>query len=530
MLYSGWALDDTSYYLWLLKYKPFFYLFNSWSGTGDRLFPIFLPIYQLLSYISFSHKLFFLYHFISASAIVCIMYKIFKGLNLNFKYIIIFILFVPGFTDSFYQIVNEEKEILLFWVLLLSMIVFVQYHEGNIIKKNIVVLTYPLLAIIPIFMKETSCILSLTFSGSLFALSSKPISRQLYKVGEKFNLKKETKYFLLFSIVWSILFLVLFYIFTSQDSPESYLIQMNPADSLIGHINASTKSLILYAISDPLLVLLLPILFLYSIYQRIIQKRVIFAKNFINYAVFIDACAISALTFVLAYIVLGFSGYRYLLPAYPFGLIALAGYLDVYIPLMKKNIKSLYINIPIVLIIFLWGNSVFSAVNIAVFNKVSSYNFMKYKDALIHKIDDINSIENTKVNFYLPGKKDIGYIADRHRDILNFYEVNIHSVNFEFNPINQNWLERGKKGDIENLVQKGDLFLITPNSTISKDKIMANLKGLQLHEIMRTQSPYYFEIPEIRHMLKYTMLKKNPNALGSQMIYREVDYAIYEVL
>jgi len=155
---------------------------------------------------------------------------------------------------------------------------------------------------------------------------------------------------------------------------------------------------------------------------------------------------------------------------------------------------------------------------------------MQYKDALIHKIDDINSIKNTKVNFFLPGKKNIGYNAGRHRDILNFYEVNINSVNFEFNPINQNWIERGKKGDIENFVQKGDLFLITPNSTISQDQIMANLQGLKLREIMRTQSPYYFEIPEIRHFMKYLMLQRNPDVLGSQMIYREVDFAIYQVL
>jgi len=59
---------------------------------------------------------------------------------------------------------------------------------------------------------------------------------------------------------------------------------------------------------------------------------------------------------------------------------------------------------------------------------------------------------------------------------------------------------------------------------------MANLQGLQLHEIMRTDSPYYFELPEIRHFLKYIMLKKNTDALGSKMVYREVDYAIYEVL
>jgi hypothetical protein len=53
---------------------------------------------------------------------------------------------------------------------------------------------------------------------------------------------------------------------------------------------------------------------------------------------------------------------------------------------------------------------------------------------------------------------------------------------------------------------------------------------LRLRKIMHTQSPNYFEIPEIRHFLKYLMMIKNPNLLGTRMVYREVDYAIYEVL
>ena len=79
----------------------------------------------------------------------------------------------------------------------------------------------------------------------------------------------------------------------------------------------------------------------------------------------------------------------------------------------------------------------------------------------------------------------------------------------------------------------GPLIFITiflPNSTISQDEILSNLRGLRLREIIHTQSPNYFEIPEIRHLLKYIMLKINPTLLGTRMVSREVDYAIYEVL
>ena len=79
-------------------------------------------------------------------------------------------------------------------------------------------------------------------------------------------------------------------------------------------------------------------------------------------------------------------------------------------------------------------------------------------------------------------------------------------------------------------LKKGDILLILPNSTISQDEILSNLQGLQLREIIHTESPNYFEIPEIRHLLKYIMLINNPNILGTRMVFREVDYAIYEVL
>ena len=94
----------------------------------------------------------------------------------------------------------------------------------------------------------------------------------------------------------------------------------------------------------------------------------------------------AALSLVAAYVVLGFHGYRYLLPAYPFGLIALASYLQIYMPSIKKHFKKLYIFVPSILLVILLINSIFSAINLAVFYKVSSYNFMQYKDVLIQNI------------------------------------------------------------------------------------------------------------------------------------------------
>ena len=85
--------------------------------------------------------------------------------------------------------------------------------------------------------------------------------------------------------------------------------------------------------------------------------------NIFDLTSFIDTCAISALSLVAAYVVLGFHGYRSLLPAYPFGLVAIAAYLQIYMPIIKKNFKSLYILLPGVLLVVLLINSKFSRHN-----------------------------------------------------------------------------------------------------------------------------------------------------------------------
>ena len=132
----------------------------------------------------------------------------------------------------------------------------------------------------------------------------------------------------------------------------------------------------------------------------------------------------------------------------------------------------------------------------------------------------------------MPGKSNIWmqYSADRHKDLLSFYEVDMDNIKFEYNNTNNNWLRQSEDDFTKTNLKKGDILLIIPNSTISQDEILSNIQGLQLSKIIHTQSPNYFEIPEIRHILKYIMLYIYPNILGTMMVYREVDYAIYEVL
>ena len=530
ILYPGWREDDAVVFLIRLKNNLFGDALDRFSfenPSDDRFNPFYYFGYQLISFFTFKPFFFFLYNlFLSLSTLILLQIIRIK-LKLKYWPVFIFLVFVPGYADSFYQIVNPEKELIFFWSLFLFTIMTLLDNESNKHRSIILMfISFPLI-IFSLFLKETTFIILLTFCSSLLILNSKLLPYSIHNIN--FNIK--IKYVLYTGLILSLSFLVLFFIFTrSAPDTEGYHYLLTPADSIVTRIMFSVKALILYAITDPLLVLLLPILFFYSVYQRVVLSKDIFSENRIRYSTFIDACAITALSLIAAYIVLGFHGFRYLLPAYPFGLIALAAYLQIYVPSIKKYCKTLYIFIPSIVLVILLVNSIFSAINLAVFYKVSSYNFMQYKDVLIQNVNNINL--NNLISFYIPGKNKMtmDYTASMHKNILSFYEINVDQINFEYSTTNDNWVEQSEIAFNESNIKKGDNLLILPNSTISQDEILSNLRGLRLREIIHTQSPNYFEIPEIRHLLKYIMLKINPTLLGTRMVSREVDYAIYEVL
>lgn len=418
----------------------------------------------------------------------------------------------------------------MFFLWSLFLLLFFIPFSNKSTKINIQIFYSLLIANLALYMREVQFILLVGFTIPYFLWWQFSVKKYCKEINQSYYSKTIRLFFILF-IISGLVFLIQYFVFADFMGQNSYYHSVTPEFNFHARFLYSAKALILYTISDPLIVLMLPIL---SAATHIQYRKIKINNNVLNssfnHLPMIDSLAFASFSFFLSHVLLGVYEISYLASGYPFAIIAITGYFSI---LAKQGTKifdnKLKIIISVVVII-LMTNGIFSSFNRAIFYKVSSYNFMQYKDSLINKIGDINSIENKKLNFYLPGKKDIGYIADRHRDILNFYEVDIAKIEFAYNKANQNWVGQNGAGNNGSIVNKGDLLLITPNSTISKEEIMANLQGLQLHEIMSTDSPYYFELPEIRHFLKYIMLKKNTDALGSKMVYREVDYAIYEVL
>ncbi len=520
LTHLGWNLDDSCNWLYRLKYEPFSFL----PATGGRYAPLNGLSQQIISYLSFSPIFFFLYNYIVGCISIIIILKIINNLSYDLRYVPLLIIFLPGFSETYYSFYSGEPTLILFWcILLLGLYKIFLRNTSASISSLLIILTA---ANIALYHKEPGFIILIVFSvsylfGYLFSHNKRG------SIGEKFLYK----FFVLMALLSSGIAYFIQYLFFSLNSLKTgYLTSLTPDWSLTGRLYYSFKALILYIISDPIITVILPLFFILSFFLRRKTKSRNNLSDHNQLYLFYTCLSFSVMCYLGFFLLLGIHAQHYLLPTYPFAIISLTGYLQVFMPMIKKKLKHLYVLVPVVLTALLLVNSLFSSINVAVNLKVSSYNFMRYKDALIQKIDNINLIENNRVNFYLPGKKDIDTDASRHIDILKFLDLDMDNIKFEYNSANQNWVEQNKASSTGNLIQKGDLLLITPNSTISQEEIMANLHDLHLRKIMQTQSPYYFEIPEIRHFLKFIMLKKNPNSLVHQMIYREVDFGIYEIL
>jgi len=491
---------------------------------GGRYAPLNGISQQIISFLSFSPTYFFIYNYITGCISIIILLKIIRNIADDFWYIPILIIFLPGFSLTYFSFFAGEPTLILFWCILLLLLynIFLE----NTFKSKISFFIILFATNIALYHKEPGFIFLIVFSVSYlfgYFLCNK-MGRNVGKIGFY-------KVLVLMAFVSSsIAFLIQYIIISLGSFKTGYLIYLTPDWSLTGKLYYTFKALILYIISDPIISVILPVLFVLSYYLR---KKITLSSDSLYHNqlyLFCTCLSLSVISYLCFFLFLGIYAPHYLLPTYPFALISLAYYLKILVPFIKKNFSRFYTLIPLSLTAILLINSLFSSINLAVNQKVSSYNFMRYKDALIKEINNLNLTKNNRINLFIPGEKDIGISAYRHKYILKFYDVDTNNISFVHNSTNKNWIMKNSASNAVELVKKGDLILITPNTNISQEKIMKNLSDLKFRKIIKTQSPNYFELPEIRHFLKYVMLKQNPESLRHQIIYREVDFGIYEIL
>jgi branched-chain amino acid transport system ATP-binding protein len=161
-------------------------------------------------------------------------------------------------------------------------------------------------------------------------------------------------------------------------------------------------------------------------------------------------------------------------------MIAIAGYLQIYYTLIKEQIFKLKFIIPCIIIVILLINSIISSINLAVFYKVSSYNFMKYKEVLINYIQKHDFSNTEAIKAYFPGKDKIrmNYSNHRHNDLLKFYEISTEQIIFEYNNENSNWIAKEPDTNPYSTVNKGEIVAILGPNGAGKSTAMKAMLGL----------------------------------------------------
>ena len=148
ILFPGWREDDASFFLNQLKNNLFgnaIYGFNL-DNLSERFTPFYYFGYQFLSFFTFEPLYFFLYNFFLSLTTLILLQLIRIKLNLKYWPLFLFIIFVPGHADSFYQIVNPEKELILFWCLFLYTLITLIENKTNYHFDNaLIFISLPLL-------------------------------------------------------------------------------------------------------------------------------------------------------------------------------------------------------------------------------------------------------------------------------------------------------------------------------------------------------------------------------------------------
>ena len=535
LAWPGWTPDDTGFQLSVIKYRPF--VFSKWSyiehNAGDRFFPLAFSGHQLVSYLSFSIEAFFIYNYLLAFLSISILLYITIRFFPRFWYFPILIVFTPTFVDSYYIIVNHEKEIFFLWSLFLFL--FLLLKSNNQSRHSNLIFLSLIPANLVLYFKETGFIILISFVIACFLRYRKSVADTTDSKNGKNSLAKRIQLLLFLLFLSGLAFAVQYLIFARFGGQDSYLRTLTPQLTFLGRIMYSIKAFALFVISDPLPVVVLPLLLVAA---HIVSRRLkTIEHNSISYLQnlpVLDSLAIASLSFVFSYVALGIHQNRYLLPAYPFAMLAIAGYSTILtryrFHLVPKTLK-IYIVLAVFLLIF---NSMISSVNLSVFHRVIAHNFKQFNKVLLEKIEDRIQMSNDKdlIRIYIAGKTIDGfsYASDRQLDFLKVFGVDITKLQFLYAEGTKNWiLPYSSKENECSDVKKGDLILVFPNSIIPMREILKNLQEIPLRDILKTESHNYFELPEFRHVIKRIMLAIKPTLIGSRMVYREVDFIIYEV-
>jgi hypothetical protein len=500
----GWNFDDTGY--WLNTFKN-----NELSlkyFNNDRFAPFNTISTKLLSMLSFKPNIFFIYNYFLAFFSISILFYMTLKLNLKTWIFPIIIILTASFSTTFYRVFHGERELLFLWTLF----IFIIFKSINF-KYNFELSSLIYLIIIPVnialYYKETSVVL---LSVSIFTAFCFiwHYNNKYFALSKKVTKTLRNLFIILIANIF--IYIWLYVTHTYPIKSDSYYNDLVPYTSMIERVKYSFNSIFLYLTTDFLIFGFLPIIFLYVNYY--IFDRV-GNFNFSTKLLFANFLFIISFLFILSHILLGIHSNYYLLPVYPFAILSFVLYFDLILSFtFFKNKIVLFL----VFLITIF-NSINSSINEVIFLRISSKNFMQYQLHLNDLLIDRNNSNKSENSILFLGVNDFSYLSNIQTNFFEFYNIPILNLSF----ISIHDLKIKDKINSKSKIY----FILTPNTNEKRIDLKSKIRTLKLKKNFGTNSKNYHELPELRHIVKYFILKFSNNSIQSPNIYREVDYEIY---
>lgn len=474
------------------------------SIQNGRFSPLASLEYNLMGYISRSPLAYFFFHAVQFVFLTIILFRVLLSTRLPSKIAYLFstyLFLLPGFTITWFRLQLTERNVLFFG--LFFTLVYSLYQK----KKTLPLIAAALLlANICIYYKETAFLMVGGFAFASIALTWRTSSIR----------DKILAWGLLVS---SAMYLVLYKLLILPKTDLAFFSFHQNSERLVAII----KNLFNFTtFSDPLLFFGLLPLVLYRLYQILLKKES--SHELYDPLLFGSAC------FVGGYLLLGFYGPYYVVPAYAFAIPGIA-YFAKRIP---RNI--LVIPLSIIGCISLL-NTIPAGIHYITYNKYLPINFNKTLDFLSQRI----ALEKKKplslfidsVPMEKGGRGTYGILAEflEFRGFSN-KEFDLKSIE------KRSTTDHGMKfrqpysvfsPGVETM-SKGDLLILTPQTwkQYSTDDFSEFRRDYVL--LFRTHSPLFYPLLTAKTLLKNYIAHtdKATSLVNNQNILEQVDYYVYE--
>ncbi len=395
---------------------------------------------------------------------------------------VLVVLLSPSFITAFLRLFVPERMEFVFLALFVASFVYMLAHQNSNNAKTYIAFGVGLMcANMALYYKETAFAMIGAFGFFHLVFGFRGLSKKI----KVFDIA-----LMISSAVWILVYYVV--VIATKTTSSSY------GDTPYNQLIVFAKVVFGYCLNEPFLFIGLPLLCVIRIYDVVCKKGRIYPLY--------DSCLITALVLMAEYLVLRLGDVHYVLPAYIFGIVALAGAWCMY---KNKIIKCIY---GICAVIFLCNALPYSIYQF-VFYKCVPNNFQDtlafvsaYTKQNPHTriyLEGVNRASGVEV--YASFGKWLGFYGGKDFDL--FSDIGIDNVLLGKEHKDSEYSVFQSNAIIPK--QKGDIVILTPYTGLYVDNaLLASLESK--YKLLHT-SDFGFNIPKlgIKSFLKYKALRTN---------------------